>query len=306
MSIYRNLKTGEKKISTEVELDTDLEGSHRQRIVIQGVRGAFHDIAAHHFFAGKKLDIVPADTFDNLVKMTADKNQSDFALMAIENTIAGSLLHNYQLLNQSDLHIVGEVYLRIQQNLMVLPNVKIEDLTEVYSHPVAITQCRKFFQQYPHVKLIEAEDTALSAKMLKEKQWKHAGAIASSLAAELYGLEIIGESIETYKKNYTRFLVLSRAQSPVNNTFDKVSLCFTLPHEVGSLHQVLAALALSKANLTKIQSAPLLDSEFEYLFFADFLLEQNEDFDSIINVVKKHTQHLRILGTYAKGGKYEH
>ncbi|HFC00333.1 MAG TPA: prephenate dehydratase, partial [Phaeodactylibacter sp.] len=236
----------------------------------------------------------------------ADENQSENAIMAIENTIAGSLLHNYQLLNQSDLHIVGEVFLRIQQNLMVLQGVKIEDLTEVYSHPVAIAQCRKFFKQYPHIKLIEAEDTAMSAKMVQEKQYTHVGAIASTLAAELYDLEIIGRSIETFKKNYTRFLILDRAKSLATNTFDKVSLCFTLPHEVGSLHQVLATLALCKANLTKIQSAPLLDSEFEYLFFVDFLLEKNEDLASIMNLIKKHTLHLRVLGKYKKGEKHEH
>jgi len=226
--------------------------------------------------------------------------------MAIENTIAGSLLHNYQLLNQSNLNIVGEVFLRIQQNLMVFPDVKIEDLEEVYSHPVAIMQCRKFFKKYPHIKLIEAEDTALSAKRVADRKSKSVGAIASSLAAEMYGLEIIGNSIETFKKNYTHFLVLDREKKSFDIDAEKVSICFTLPHEVGSLHQVLAALALGKANLTKIQSAPLLDSEFEYLFFIDFLLQEQKDFESIINMIQKHTQDLRILGTYKKGEKYEH
>lgn len=303
MSAYKNLKSGEKRISatSEVEAESEID----QRIVIQGVPGAFHHIAARRFFKNDKMDIVPADTFDELIAKASDKNQSDLALMAIENTIAGSILNNYQLINQSDLHIVGEVYLRIQQNLMVLPGVKIEDITEVYSHPVAIYQCTKFFKQYPHIKLIEAEDTALSAKRLVDDNLTKVGAIASSLAAEMYGLDMIGESIETFKKNYTRFLVLSRSESPLTNDFNKVSICFTLPHEVGSLHQVLAALALCKANLTKIQSAPLLDSEFEYLFFVDFLLDENKDFESIINVIQKHTKHLRILGTYKKGEKHE-
>ncbi len=303
MSIYKNLKSEEKKIVGISDVSSKLK---QPRIAIQGVSGAFHHIAARRFFKDQKLEIIPADTFDSLMIKAEDTSITDHALMAIENTIAGSILNNYQLLNHSKLHIVGEVYLRIQQNLMVLPGVKVEDLKEVYSHPVAIAQCQKFFQQYPHIKLIESEDTALSAKRVQDGQLKDTGAIASVLAAEMYGLDMIGESIETYKKNYTRFLVLDRVESPENNDFDKVSICFTLPHEVGSLHQVLAALALCKTNLTKIQSAPLLDSEFEYLFFVDFLLDENKDFESIINVIKKHTLELRILGTYQKGVKYEY
>ena len=303
MSIYKNLKSEEEKIVETSDVSSKVK---QPRIAIQGVSGAFHHIAARRFFKDQKLEIIPADTFDSLMVKAEDTSITDHALMAIENTIAGSILNNYQLLNHSKLHIVGEVYLRIQQNLMVLPGVKIEDLKEVYSHPVAIMQCQKFFQQYPHVKLIESEDTALSAKRVRDGQLKDTGAIASVLASEMYGLDMIGKSIETYKKNYTRFLVLDRTESPVNTEFDKVSICFTLPHEVGSLHQVLAALALCKTNLTKIQSAPLLDSEFEYLFFVDFLLDENKDFDSIINVIKKHTLELRILGTYQKGVKYEY
>jgi prephenate dehydratase len=303
MSNYKNLKSEEKKIELISTVNADMP--NQPRIAIQGVPGAFHHIAARRFFNDKKLEIIPADTFDELVSKAEDKLQTDKALMAIENTIAGSILNNYQLLNHSNLNIVGEVYLRIQQNLMVLPGVKIEDLTEVYSHPVAIVQCQKFFKQYPHIKLIESEDTALSAKRVLDGQLKNTGAIASFLAAEMYDLEIIGESIETYKKNYTRFLVLGRSETFKEREFNKVSLCFTLPHEVGSLHQVLSALALCKTNLTKIQSAPLLDSEFEYLFFVDFLLDENKDFESIINVIKKHTLELRILGTYNKGEKYE-
>lgn len=303
MSNYKNLKSKKEKIIgiSEVGNNTNTQ----PKIAIQGGPGAFHHIAARRFFKDESLEIIPADTFEKLVEKAEDNAITDCALMAIENTIAGSILNNYQLLNHSKLNIVGEVYLRIEQNLMVLPGVKIEDLKEVYSHPVAIAQCQKFFQKYPHIKLVESEDTALSAKRVKDGQLKNIGAIASSLAAEMYDLEIIGKSIETYKKNYTRFLVLDQKESPLSKDFDKVSICFTLPHEVGSLHQVLAALALCKTNLTKIQSAPLLDSEFEYLFFVDFLLEENKDFESIINVIQKHTLDLRILGTYKKGVKHE-
>lgn len=295
-----NLDSEEKKIASVGKNNSS------KRIAIQGVSGAFHHVASRRFYNDENLEIIPSDTFEELIEKTSNNTITDNALMAIENTIAGTILNNYQLLNQSDLYIVGEISLRIQQNLMVNPGVKIEDLTEVYSHPVAIMQCLKFFKQYPHIKLIEAEDTALSAKRVKDSNSKNIGAIASFLAADMYGLEIIGESIETFKKNYTRFLVLDRIESERNQEFNKVSICFSLPHEVGSLHQVLATLALSNANLTKIQSAPLLDSEFEYLFFVDFLLESNSDFEGIMNLVKKHTKELRVLGTYKKGEKYEH
>lgn len=285
-------------------LDTIPTNTLQKRIVIQGVPGAFHEIATRYFYKGETVKIVPAETFDELIKTTANIDEADGALMAIENTISGSLMYNYQLLNQSDLHIVGEVSLRIRQNLMVLPGHTIEDITEVYSHPVAIAQCRKFFKQYPHIKLIEAEDTALSAKRVWDNQMKHAGAIASSLAASMYKLDIIAPSIETYKSNYTRFLVLSTDESKVKE-FNKVSICFSLPHATGSLSNVLTGLSLNNANLTKIQSAPLPDSGFEYLFFVDFLLEKEKDFDSIMNVLEKHTSQLRILGKYQEGEQYE-
>ena len=285
-------------------LDTVPTNTLQKRIAIQGVPGAFHEIASRYFYKGNNIEIVPADTFDELIETTSNIELADGALMAIENTISGSLLYNYQLLNKSDLHIVGEVSLRIRQNLMVLPGQKIEDLTEVYSHPVAILQCRKFFKQYPHIKLIEAEDTALSAKRVWDNQMKHAGAIASSLAASMYKLDIIADSIETYKSNYTRFLVLSVDEAKVQD-FNKVSICFSLPHATGSLANVLTGLSLNNANLTKIQSVPLIDSGFEYLFFVDFLLEESTDFDSILNVLKKHTSQLRILGKYQEGKQYE-
>ena len=285
-------------------LDTIPTNTLQKRIVIQGVPGAFHEIATRYFYKGETVKIVPAETFDELIKTTANIDEADGALMAIENTISGSLMYNYQLLNQSDLHIVGEVSLRIRQNLMVLPGHTIENITEVYSHPVAIAQCRKFFKQYPHIKLIEAEDTALSAKRVWDNQMKHAGAIASSLAASMYKLDIIAPSIETYKSNYTRFLVLSTDESKVKE-FNKVSICFSLPHATGSLSNVLTGLSLNNANLTKIQSAPLPDSGFEYLFFVDFLLEKEKDFDSIMNVLEKHTSQLRILGKYQEGEQYE-
>ena len=271
------------------------------KVAIQGVPGAFHHVAAKRYFSGETVDIVSAKTFDKLLERVADRDQADCGLMAIENTIAGSLLNNYQILNASGLRVGGEVYLRIEQNLMVLPGVKIEELREVYSHPVAIHQCRKFFKKYPKIKLIDAEDTALSAKRVRKRGKRSVGAIAPGLSAEMYGLEIIAAGIETYKRNHTRFLVLERRDGTVQTTGNKVSLCFTLGHRVGSLAMILNAFALHNANLTKIQSVPLLDSHFEYFFFVDFLLEDDGDLEGIINVLRKHTRELRVLGRYVAG-----
>jgi prephenate dehydratase len=277
------------------------------RIAIQGVRGAFHEIAARHYFGeNTNLEIVEATTFDDLVAMTLSGKEVDGALMAIENTIAGSLIHNYNLLNNNDLYIKGEVYLRIVQNLIVTPGVKIEDLTEVYSHPVALAQCVNFFKNYPHIKLIEASDTALSVRMVKEKGMIHAGAVASSLAAEMYGMEILQASIEDYKKNYTRFLVLSTSSTLPKREGDdwngaKCSLVFTLKHEVGSLHSVLANLAKHEANLTKIESIPIPDEPWHYRFFVAFTFDNFEHYQLIMKDLDNLVESYKVLGVYQKG-----
>jgi prephenate dehydratase len=281
-----------------------LEGTGELRIAIQGVHGAFHEIAARRYFGeSPNLKIVEATTFDDLVAMTLEGKIADGALMAIENTIAGSLIHNYNLLNNNDLYIKGEVYLRIVQNLIVTPGVNIEDLTEVYSHPVALAQCVKFFKNYPHIKLIEASDTALSVKMIKEKKMIHAGAVASSLAAEMYGMELLVESIEDYKKNYTRFLVLSPTLSKGEGWGgeDKCSVVFTLKHEVGSLHTVLATLAQHEANLTKIESIPIPDEPWHYRFFVAFTFESYTYYELIMKSLENLTESIKVLGVYKKG-----
>ncbi|MEO1516198.1 MAG: prephenate dehydratase [Bacteroidota bacterium] len=276
-----------------------------KRIVIQGYYGAFHEIAARFFFQEKELTIVPANTFDDLVVMAQDDEQSDGAIMAIENSIAGSILYNYQLIHQANLHIVGEVYLRIKQNLMVLPGVAIEELQEVHSHPMAIAQCRAFFRQHPHIRLVETTDTALSAKRIRDGQLRHIGGIASTLAASLYGMEIVGNGIETNKQNYTRFLILDR-NGPTEEAVEKVSVSFTLKHEVGSLHQVLATLADRRANLTKIQSMPVVGSQWEYLFFVDFVLPSPDDYNKTIVALQANTRNLNILGKYKIGQHHEY
>ncbi len=277
------------------------------RVVIQGYAGAFHEIAARLYHGEKNIEIVPAHTFDELVEVTEKGETADLALMAIENTVAGSIMSNYNLLNDSKLRIVGEIYLRIKQNLMVLPNTKIEDLQEVHSHYMAIAQCREFLRKYPHIRLIETADTALSARDVRTNNWTHIGAIASTLAADLYELEIIGEGIETNKKNYTRFLVLK----PDNGqTFpedaDKISLCFSTKHEVGSLQKILNVLAAYNANLTKIQSAPILGRPWEYRFFVDFVMDGDYKHEQALAAMKPLTRELKIMGIYQKGMHYEY
>ncbi|RMG84985.1 MAG: prephenate dehydratase [Bacteroidetes bacterium] len=276
------------------------------RVAIQGYAGAFHEIAARLFFAPKQLEIVPSDTFEALVQMVQNKTV-DTALMAIENTLAGSIMYNYDLLNDSTLKIVGEVYLRIKQNLMVLPGQTIEDLEEVHSHPMAIAQCQHFFKKYPHIRLVETVDTALSAKMIRDQQQKRIGAIASTLAAELYDLDIIAPSIETNKRNYTRFLVLRREATTCEPaSANKVSLCFSVEHEVGSLHKVLALMAAYNINLTKIQSAPIVGRQWEYQFFVDFVVEGSVGWQQALEAIRPLTTRLKVMGAYAQGEHFEY
>jgi prephenate dehydratase len=293
------------------------------KIAIQGVHGAFHEIAARSFHQADEIEVVPAETFEELVRKV-ESGEVDSAVMAIENTIAGSLLRNYNLLNESDLRIRGEVFLRIKQNLMALKGVKIEDLKSVHSHPIALQQCVDFFQQYPHIKLIEATDTALVAQQIQEKGSRKMGAIASTLAAEIYDMNLLAESIESYKKNYTRFLYLTKNEtitvaalqnkdveksgyfaknSFIVHDFNKVSTVFTAQHTVGSLHKALETLASNGCNLTKIQSAPIMDKPWEYMFFMDFTLDDSSNYIPTMNALKAVTGELKILGEY-KSGKY--
>jgi len=277
-----------------------------KRIVIQGYEGAFHQIATNLYYDGAEIEVVPANTFDELVKMVEEEKEIDAALMAIENSVAGSLMYNYDLLRQSNLQITGEVYLRIKQNLMVLPNTKIEDLKEVHSHYMAIAQCRTFFRQYPHIKLIETSDTALSAKEIRENNWENVGAIASTLAAELYDLEIIGDSIETNKQNYTRFWVLERATTAESSKVEKVSLCFATDHEVGSLYRVLSVLSAYNVNLTSIQSTPIVGKPWEYRIFIDFVTAGKLSYQQAIEAIRPLTYDLKVMGQYQIGKHFEY
>jgi len=202
-----------------------------------------------------------------------DPGQADVGMMAIENTLGGGILENYKLINKSNLHITGEVYLRIVQNLMALPGQKIADLKEVHSHYMAIRQCKAFFKQYPHIKLVETSDTALSAKNIRENNLQGIGAIASSLAAKMYKLDMLAESIETNKKNFTRFLVLQHQYFSGNDDtqVDKATISFTTSHAPGSLNKVLSVLAAYNISLSKIQSVPIVGRTWEYMFLGSII-----------------------------------
>ncbi len=270
------------------------------KVSIQGYEGSFHQAAAQQFF-GKTIEVIPCATFREVVKIAADKKQSDGAVMAIENSIAGSILPNYSLLQNSKLSIVGEVYLSIKQNLLVNPRVKLEDIKEVHSHQMALLQCMEYLEKY-NWKLVETEDTALSAKHIHQHKNKHAAAIASKLAAELYNLNVIAPSIQTMKNNYTRFLILQRAGTfNVVENADKASVNFHTDHSKGSLAKVLANIASAGINLSKLQSFPIPGSNFKYSFHADMEFETLEVFEKTIEKMKGLTESLRVYGVYKNG-----
>ena len=269
-------------------------------ICIQGYEGSFHQVAARSFF-GKQVEVIPCDTFRDLIRISLDKTQSAGGIMAIENSIAGSILPNYNLLQKSKLKVIGEVYLSISQNLLVNPGVQLSDIKEVHSHPMAILQCLDYLEKYDW-KLVETEDTALSAKHIHQKHSKHAAAIASKLAAELYDMEVIAPNIHTLKNNVTRFLVLKRekeAQEVVNA--DKASIYFQTNHSKGILAKVLFQIAEGGINLSKLQSMPIPGSNFKYGFYADLEFDNRKQFDSVLTSIESLTNNVKIFGIYKKG-----
>ena len=271
-----------------------------RKIAIQGIKGCFHEQAAYLFYEKEGLEkpqIVECSTFDDLYKRM-DDGTADAAIMAIENTVSGGLLPNFELLRKYDCKIKGEVFLRIKQNLMALPGQKIEDLHEVRSHYMAINQTRPYFDDYPDIRLVEYADTARSAADIVKQGAMGVGAIASDLAAEIYGLEIIAESIETYKQNFTRFLILDDALQVDQSRINKASMCFTLPHKPGSLTHVLTILSFYDMNLTRIQSLPIPGQEWQYFFYVDIKFNDYERYTQALSAVKPLMTDLNILGEY--------
>ena len=272
-----------------------------KKVCIQGYEGSFHQEAAINFL-GKEVEVIPCDTFRELVKKAANKKESDGGVMAIENSIAGSILPNYTLLQKSNLKIIGEVYLHIKQQLLINPGVKLEDIKEVHSHPMALLQCMEYLEKNPQWKLVETEDTALSAKHIHQYRSKHTAAIASKLAAELYQLQIATPNVHTMKNNYTRFLVLQREKEvkPVENA-NKASVNFYTDHSRGSLVKVLSVIADGGINLSKLQSMPIPGTDFMYSFHADMEFDAMEQFEKVIASMKKITENITVLGMYKKG-----
>lgn len=273
-----------------------------KRIAIQGGYGAFHEIAAYGYFENEEIEIVPRNTFKDLFK-ALKQGKVDFGITAIENSIAGSILPNYTLLQESNLQIIGEVYLRVKQNLVAMPGQTIQDIREVYSHPMAILQCQRFFDDHPHIKLIDSADTALSAKEIADKKQMHAAAISSGKAAEKYKLEIIAQGIETHKKNYTRFLILEgkNGQHHDVTSINKASLTFALAHKIGGLSKVLSILSFYDINLAKVQSMPIIGEDWEYQFFIDVEIDNYRLYYQAIEAIRPFTSNLQILGEYLKG-----
>lgn len=270
-------------------------------IAIQGYEGSFHQEAARLFW-GKAIQVKPCDTFRELVRQAEANGEVTGAVMAIENSIAGSILPNYSLLQKSNLVIIGEVYLHIKQQLMANHGVALEDIREVHSHPMALLQCMDYLESNTDWKLVETEDTALSAKYLHQRHHKHAAAIASKLAAELYDLNILTPNIHTLKNNYTRFLVLVKKERAVDVVdANKASVNFTTNHTQGSLAKVLTTIAEGGVNLSKLQSVPIPGSDFKYSFHADMEFEDKGQFSRVLDEITKQTGDVRVFGIYKKG-----
>ena len=269
------------------------------KISIQGEKGSFHEVAARQFFINQTIDIVPCSTFD-LTLMAVKEKEAEFAVMAIENARSGSILYNYSLIRESGMKIIGEINLRIRQNLMALPGQTLMAIREIRSHPIALSQCMSFLNHLRGVLLVESDDTAGSARQISENKLTGIAAIASAATAEIYGLEILAPGIETYKKNYTRFLVLGE-EKDANTDGNKVSICFSTGHKPGSLAAVLVRLAELEINLSKIQSVPRLNGEWEYLFYLDLELKPDHDIPLIKNILENYTTNLEVLGIYNKG-----
>lgn len=266
-------------------------------VAIQGIKGSFHHIVSQQYF-DSSVGVLEFLSFDKVVESILN-NESDAAIMAIENSIVGSIIPNYALIDNNQLHIIGEHYLDIQHHLMGLPNQNIQDIKEVYSHPMALLQCKEFFKKHPHIKLIEDKDTAEVAQRIEKNQLKNVGAVASGLAAELFNLEILSESIQTIKHNETRFVIVKTTNSDISrNEINKASLKFELDHKRGSLATVLNVLSDCKLNLTKIQSLPKVDTPWKYAFFVDVTFEAYKDFEKAKSIVQLMAQNFKVLGEY--------
>lgn len=276
-----------------------------KRIAIQGSIGSFHDIAAHQYFKDEQIQLICCSTFEKVFD-NIKQDPTVIGMLAIENTIAGSLLHNYELLRNSGTTIVGEHKLHIEHSICCLPEDSWETIHEVHSHPVALMQCRGFLGSHPELKAVEATDTAGAAELISEQKKQGWAAICNASAARLYGMKVLQESIEDNKHNFTRFLVVSNPNKadflrPLEST-NKASLVFSLPHEEGSLSQVLSILYFYKINLTKIQSLPIIGHEWEYMFYVDVTFDNLTRYRQSIDAIIPLTRELKVIGEYKDAG----
>lgn len=272
-----------------------------KRVAIQGGSGAYHEIAAREYFIGEELEIIPCNTFKDIFS-EAEKDPDLIGIMAIENTIAGGLLQNHDLLRMNGLQIAGEHKQRISHSLASLPGISIDGVREVMSHPMALMQCEDFLDKLPGVKVVEHVDTALAAKDISDKKLMGSAAICSPLAAKMYGLDILAEGIETNKRNFTRFLILAKGdmlkEVQKENNINKSSLVFVLPHNEGSLSKVLSVLSFYDINLTRIQSLPIVGSEWEYQFYIDLTFEDYNRYKQSVDAIMPLISNLKVLGEY--------
>lgn len=272
-----------------------------KKVAIQGGLGAYHEIAAREYFSDDDLEIVPCSTFRDIFN-EAEKDPALIGVMAIENTIAGSLLQNHDLLKMHNLQIAGEHKLRITHSLAALPGQKIEDIREVMSHPMALMQCEDYLDMFPDIKVVEHLDTALAARDIRDRKMVGTAAICSSLAAKMYDLEVLSEGVETNKRNFTRFFILAREEMlreiQKNNHINKSSLVFVLPHDEGSLSKVLSVLSFYGINLTRIQSLPIIGREWEYQFYIDLTFDDYNRYRQSIDAIVPLISGLKVLGEY--------
>lgn len=271
-------------------------------IAIQGAEGSNHHKVARDFY-GENIQLKECMSFDALVAHLLEGSATD-GVMAIENTIAGSIIPNYALIDSNNLHIVGEQYLNIHHHLMALPNQTINSINEVWSHPMALLQCKEFFKKHSHIKLVEDVDTAEVAKRIANENLKGIAAIAPKIAAEIFGLQVLEDDIQTMKDNATRFVIV-KTEKPklVPSQINKASLKFQLNHKRGSLAAVLNVLSDCKMNLTKIQSLPVIETPWKYSFFVDVTFEKYSDYQKLVKIIKIMAEEFKILGTYKNGRK---
>ncbi len=267
-----------------------------KKIAIQGIKGSFHDEAAHILFNTQPIEIIECFTFKDVAKSIIN-NEANYGIMAIENSIAGSILPNYNLLIEYNLKIIDELYMPINHYLMAQSGQKIEQIKEVNSHPMALMQCENYFEPYPKIRMVEVADTALAAKRIVDQDLEEIAAIAPKRSANVYGLEILGEKIQTVKNNFTRFFVIQKDEHSISH-FNKVSIKFKVSHESGSLAQILNQIAFRRINMSKIQSVPVIEEPWNYAFFADLILDEGSEFDTFLESVRPLVKDLKILGKY--------